>query len=395
MERINNQNRLSGQYDMVVFSHLRWEFVTQRPQHLINRISKGRKVLFVEEPIGFDESNNGTANVIYPTENITVIQPHIDYKNNIREVSQIVNKFIKRLGIKNPILWFYFAHFYPIAKNIRHSLVVYDCMDELSAFKNPLPTLISDERKLLEEADIVFTGGKSIYEAKSKIAKNTYCFPSSVDRKHFEKALDPKTTIPADIKNLKRPIVGYYGVIDERVDQKLLFEISQKMPEVTFLMIGPVVKIDEDELPKGPNIVYVGGKEYEELPNYLKEIDICMMPFAMNESTKFISPTKTLEYMVAHKPIISTPVYDVVRDYSNEVKIVEDAKEFVAAVNYFLNEPEIAKQQRERLQTRVIEQTSWDNTALQMSQLINKALEKPHVPSFRLSTINRRVKIEA
>lgn len=373
-DELNGGISLKKEYDLVVFCHLRWEFVTQRPQHLISRIGKDRKALFVEEPIGFDETNKGTANVIQPSENITVIQPRIPWENMFEEMTPIVREYMQKLNINKPIVWFYSAAFLPMKDKIESSLVVYDCMDELSAFKGASPDLIEKEKELIRSADVVFTGGKSMYESKSKIGNNVHCFPSSVDRKHFEKALDESTEIPEDISSLNKPIVGYYGVIDERIDLDLLDKISSDVPDVTFLMIGPVVKIDESDLPRNPNIVYPGGKKYEELPNYLKFIDICMMPFAMNESTKFISPTKTLEYMVACKPIISTPIYDVVRDYSDVVKIVENSDEFVAAIQYYLNETNDEKQKRQELQKDIIEKTSWDNTANEMMRLMADAL---------------------
>ncbi|MEO6508643.1 MAG: glycosyltransferase [Patescibacteria group bacterium] len=372
---MNKTQILSKNYDMVVFSHLRWEFVIQRPQHIINRMAKNRKILFVEEPIPFDNKNRGTANVIDGGNNITVIQPRIPYEAMVSEGVEVVEEYINDLKLKNPILWFYAPMYSDMLNRIEHSLVVYDCMDELAAFKGAPVELITNEKYLISQADVVFTGGKSLYESKKKLHNNVYCFPSSVDRKHFEKVSKKSTTIPADLATLQHPVVGFYGVIDERIDLTLLDTVSKSLPDISFVMIGPVVKIDEAELPRNPNVHYLGGKSYDELPHYLKGIDIAMMPFAMNQHTKYISPTKTLEFMAALKPIISTPIYDVVRDYKKEVAISSSAKEFVKAIKTYLKETPAQKKIREQLETEIIDRTSWDNTALAMQQIMAEQLE--------------------
>jgi glycosyltransferase involved in cell wall biosynthesis len=244
-------------------------------------------------------------------------------------------------------------------------------MDELSKFKNGSPNLPAYEKQLLQNAHVVFTGGKSLYESKKEMHDNVFCFPSSVDSAHFSKALQKETKIPRDMVTIKHPVIGYYGVIDERLDMDLLKQVSTALPDISFVLIGPVEKIHEKDIATGPNIFFLGKKSYDELPDYLKAFDVTMMPFALNEATRYISPTKTLEYMAALKPIISTPVYDVVRDYSNEVKIVRDVEEFVQAINGYLNENNEERLQREALQKKVIEQTSWDHTVAEMSAIIN------------------------
>jgi len=355
--------------DLVVFSHLRWEFVTQRPQHLVNRIGPGRKVLFVEEPIPSEPGDTSSYKLIKASKNITILQPKIKANNWTFELVPVVQEYLNKNGFNNCIFWFYSADFLPVLA-LDHEITVYDCMDELSAFKGAPKALIEKEKYLLKNSDIVFTGGKSLYESKSKLSDNVHCFPSSVDKKHFESALKKKGLPPHDIRHLKKPIVGYYGVIDERIDMPLIQQMANEAPEVDFVMIGPVVKISEDEIARANNIHYLGGKKYEDLPMYLREFDVAMMPFALNESTKFISPTKTLEYMAANKPIISTAIYDVVRDYSNVVKIVNDSASFVKEINYYLSENKSQKAQREKMQKAIIEKTSWDNTAQSMKKLI-------------------------
>lgn len=347
-------------YDMIVFCHLRWQFVYQRPQHIISRLSKNLKILMVEEPIGFNESNHFTADIQIVNPNLHILQPHVDH---ISEISNVLPKYVANKSIK--IGWFYSAAFMPVLKNLNFDTVVYDCMDELSLFKGAPQSLIDLEKELLEKADIVFTGGKSLYAAKEQLHDNVFCFPSSVDQKHFAQALNGIDVAP-DIANIASPIVGYYGVIDERINLELLKETAEMLPEVSFVMIGPLAKINDQDLPHLSNIYYLGMKTYEELPAYLKAFDIAMMPFALNDATKFISPTKTLEYMAAEKPIISTRIVDVERDYAHCVDIVEDAEEFCnAIINWKLR----GFNKQEEYQT-ILNNTSWQKTAEKMQSII-------------------------
>lgn len=359
---------------IIVFSHLRWNFVTQRPQHLISRLAETRKVLFVEEPIPFEEGEQGTANILQVHQNIVILQPKIDPARLIDELETLVSKHSQYFYPQPPILWFYSAAFHEMSERLNQALVVYDCMDELSAFKGAPQALVDQERVLLKKADLVFTGGKSLFEAKRLLSDEVYCYPSSVDSGHFEKALEEDTAIPTDIEDIPHPIAGYYGVIDERIDYDLLAEVARMNPDLSFVMIGPVVKVAESDLPQAENIYYLGSKPYNELPGYLKAFDIAMMPFALNDSTRFISPTKTLEYLAAEKPVISTPIYDVVRDYSHVLPIAENAREFTAALQSFLEEGPEKKEIRKRKYREILQAVSWDKTVAAMQKNIQELL---------------------
>lgn len=372
-----NTHATSERTNIIVFSHLRWDFVTQRPQHIITRLAETANVFFVEEPIGYEPSEEGTANLIPVHDRITVLQPKIDpaYLLDSLEFLLLQNGSFS----PPPILWFYSAAFHEMTERLPHSLIVYDCMDELSAFKGASPLLVAQEKALLQKADLVFTGGKSLYEAKKQWSDRVYCYPSSVDQAHFEKALDDATVVPDDIKEITKPIVGYYGVIDERIDYTLLEEVARLNPDVSFVMIGPVVKVEAADLPRAANLHYLGGKSYSELPGYLKAFHIAMMPFALNESTRFISPTKTLEYIAANKPVISTPVHDVVRDYANVLPIVGEASAFSVAVRVLLQEEEGPKTLRKSQYEEILAAVSWDKTVASMQQNIREALQDAHL----------------
>jgi UDP-galactopyranose mutase len=269
------------------------------------------------------------------------------------------------------IAWYYTPMMLPFSKHITPDLTVYDAMDELSKFKFAPEHLLSYEQELIDRADIVFTGGSSLFEAKKDRHENVHCFPSSVDRAHFCKARGGLFD-PADQEDLPKPRLGFYGVFDERFDTELLDKVAEMRPSWSFVMVGPVVKISEEDLPKRPNIHYLGPKTYAELPAYLSGWDVALMPFAMNESTQFISPTKTPEYLAGGKPVVSTPVRDVVRHYGQleGVKIASTPEEFVAACDAALelaHSPESGWLAEADL---MLSASSWDTTQARMAGLV-------------------------
>lgn len=366
----------------IVFSHLRWNFVWQRPQHIIERLSKFSKVLFIEEPIGTNGKEG--LNKIEINKNITVLQPLSSTINPVK-LNTWLMPFIENWKSK-PLLWFYSPALVDIIKLLPSSLIVYDCMDELSAFNGASDALVEQERELFTYADIVFTGGKSLYESKREFHNSVYCFPSSVDKSHFSKKM---TGTPPDMTEIPMPRIGYYGVIDERIDYSLLKSLARKMPLVSFVLVGPFAKIDKDGVPREANIFYLGQKKYKELPGYLQNFDVAMMPFALNKATQYISPTKTLEYMAANKPIISTPIYDVERDYSKEVRISKTVDEWQKSIEYYLSEPPLRKIYREILQSNVIERNSWETTVQKMLSILSNTIIEKKNSEFQTSAIKQ------
>lgn len=358
------RSQTSQSYDMVVFCHLRWDFVYQRPQHIISRMSKKMRILLIEEPVGFAPEDENTGNLIVVNDNLHVLQPRT---NSIEEIKNILPQFLPTKNIS--IGWFYSPSFVALLPAFDFDTVIYDCMDELTLFKGAPAELLEQEKFLISNADIIFTGGKSLYESKKQLHKNVHCFPSSVDQEHFAKALNG-VSIPDDIVNIPSPIVGYFGVIDERIDLDLLNDTAKMNPEVSFVMIGPLAKIGENDLPRQNNIHYLGMKSYAVLPNYLKAFSVAMMPFALNDATKFISPTKTLEYIAAGKPIISTAIKDVVRDYSHCVSIVDSPQSFSDAIDALLQSSD--KFSRDADYREILDNTSWNNTVNKMNVLISK-----------------------
>jgi glycosyltransferase involved in cell wall biosynthesis len=374
--------RTSGsttQPDLVCFSHLRWDFVYQRPQHLLTRCALDCRVFFVEEPV----FGNGSMRLDLREREagVQVVVPYLPegLRSEIATTA-VMKEMIRHLflenGIRDYVFWYYTPmaltftnHFYPIA-------AVYDCMDELSAFKGAHSRLPDLEEQLFQRVDLVFTGGLSLYEAKQNAHTSVHFFPSSIDVSHFGKAR-ALTTNPPDQAIIPNPRLGFFGVIDERFDIELLDALARRRPGWHFVMIGPVVKIHPESLPKHPNIHYLGPKKYGELPDYLAAWDIALLLFARNESTRFISPTKTPEYLAAGKPVISTSIRDVVRPYGELglVKIADNASEFIRAAEKMLSN----SQENTEWLTKVddfLADMSWDKTWAQMSALINEVVTK-------------------
>lgn len=365
--------------DLVCLSHLRWNFVYQRPQHLLGRCAKNRRVFFVEEPV-FSSDTDWRLDVSIHETGVWIIVPHLS-KGIGEETAQtaqqaMLDDLFQAAEISQYILWYYTPMAVSFTNHLKPLAVVYDCMDELSAFHGAHPELKANETQLLKRANVVFTGGHSLYEAKQHQHPNIHAFPSSIEKEHFATARNLSEE-PADQKDIPHPRLGFFGVIDERMDLELLRGIAEAKPDWHLVIIGPVVKIDPATLPTNPNIHYLGGKSYQELPGYLGGWDIAMLPFAINESTKFISPTKTPEYLAAGKPVISTPIRDVVRPYGDNglVRIASNVAEFVAAAEEIMGETSEARAKWLSEVDAFLADNSWDNTWGEMLRLIESAIE--------------------
>ena len=356
---------------IVVFSHLRWDFVFQRPQHLLSRLAQHYPVLFVEEPVYDDGAPFMERSS--PAPNVTVCRAHTNIHANgfHDEQLRLLQPMVAQLAPpgEDVVAWFYTPMALPLLQALQPSLVVYDCMDELASFKNPPKQLLQRESALLNIADLVFAGGPSLYEAKKNRHPNVHCFSSSVDVAHFRQALDRGRVHPQQA-DIPHPRLGFYGVLDERFDPELVGEVADAHPEWQVVLAGPVVKIDPERLPRRDNVHYLGQQPYAALPDLLAGWDVCLMPFAINEATKFISPTKVLEYMAAQLPNVSTPIADVANPYGHVVAIASGAREFTAACEAALAHS--AEQRRHMVEAMqaVVAATSWDNTARRMLELL-------------------------
>ncbi|MDP8911173.1 MAG: glycosyltransferase [Actinomycetota bacterium] len=354
--------------ELVVVSHLRWVYVWQRPQQLISRIGRGRRTWFVEEP---------WATVVGPPTLRTEEQPpvtrvwldvhgepqwHVPFDDPRAE--GYVEDLLELLGLSpGRTVWLYTPMALHIAHALEPALLVYDVMDDLAAFAKAPPELAERHRQVLEEADVVFTGGRSLHRAVSAVRPDAHLFPSGVDARHYAAARRRK-------RDSGRPVAGYVGVIDERLDLELIATLAAALPAWEIRMVGPVIeKIDRESVPRAPNIVYLGKQPYERLPELMAEFDVALMPFALNEATRSINPTKTLEYLAAGLPVVSTRVPDVVADYADFVTLADDGEAFAAACQQAIAED--AGERAERVQP-LLDRLDWDAIAARMEAILRE-----------------------
>ena len=369
---------IASDYALLCFSHLRWQFVFQRPQHLMSRFARQRRTIFWEEPEAALAGSEPALGVRTCAETgVVVVTPSLpeDMTEEQREpaLKDLLDGFLA--AEKGPFIrWYYTPMMLPFSRQVESVCTIYDCMDELANFRFAPPRLLPLEQELLDSADLVFTGGFSLYEAKKSRHPAVHPFPSSVDRAHFAQARG-ELEEPVDQKLSSRPRFGFYGVVDERMDLELIARVADAHPDWSLIIVGPVVKIDTAELPVRANIHYLGGKKYEELPAYLGGWDVALMPFAINDSTKFISPTTTPEYLAGGRPVVSTPITDVIRHYGDldGVFIAGRPEDFVAACEQALalsREGEWLSQVDLKLAN-----LSWDITFARMSGLIAETID--------------------
>ncbi|NDJ22055.1 UDP-galactopyranose mutase [Nostoc sp. B(2019)] len=375
-KKVQSTENFKDTPDIVCLSHLRWNFVYQRPQHLLSRCAQGKRVFFIEEPI-FSEEPLARLDINKDSNGVVVVVPHLPQglseEARNADLQVLIDGLFAEHNINKYICWYYTPMAIAFTRHLQPQAVVYDCMDELSAFQGASPTLKNYEAELFSRADLVFTGGQSLYESKVNQHPNVYAFPSSVDVAHFGQARNLQE--PADQAHIPHPRLGFFGVIDERMDIELLAGIAQARPDWHLVIIGPVVKIDPATLPQHENIHYLGGRDYKQLPAYLAGWDLAMLPFARNESTRFISPTKTPEYLAAGRPVVSTSIRDVVRPYgeSKLVRIADTVDEFVNAAEQAMQEDTQASEWLSRVDV-FLEKISWDRTWASMMKLIDSAI---------------------
>jgi glycosyltransferase involved in cell wall biosynthesis len=363
--------------DVLCLSHLRWDFVYQRPNHLMSRASSDHRVFFVEEP------RFGT--VARPTlelarrKAVTVVVPHLpdgwEGEAATRGLRMLIDELVDREFIDHPILWYYTPISLPWTRHIAASITVFDSMDDLSVFAGAPTGLRHLEAELLQRSDLVFTGGVQLQKRMADRHPAAHCFPSGVDVAHFGKARAVQPD-PADQASMPRPRIGYAGVLDERIDLSLISDLAVQRPDWQIVLLGPVAKIDPATVPSGPNIHRLGLKAYEELPRYLSSWDVGWMPFARNDATRAISPTKTPEYLAAGLPVVSTSIADVIDPYERNglVAIADDVDTTIEAIQRALASD--VAEDRKRADA-FLSSRSWDAAWAAMQGLIDAALREP------------------
>jgi glycosyltransferase involved in cell wall biosynthesis len=368
---------------IIVHSHLRWDGVWQRPQQFLSRLSKTHPVLFVEEPVPVGDETTPETQLFQSEKhpNVFIARPLlpgwlINYRVNV----DYWHKKTIRDALSNwdgaqfqpAIHWFYD----PMAATLLEAgeeaaAIVYDCMDELSQFRGAPKELLQREDCLLQMADVVFVGGPKLFCRKRVQNSNCYCYGCGVEFDHFSKARAPLTAIPPEMERLQGPILGFFGVVDERMDYELIHQVARAHPEWNIVIIGPHMKVDPANFPKNANIFFLGARKYDDLPAYAKSFAVCLMPFALNEATEFINPTKALEYMATGRPIVSTAIEDVVAQFSEVVEIARSPAEFIAGC-----ERAVAGIKPARLHAAIelARSNSWDRIVEELEMHLHEAI---------------------
>jgi UDP-galactopyranose mutase len=364
--------------DILAFSHLRWDFVFQRPQHLMQRFARQQRVFFIEEPVHYE---GPLKNVVEQDKTgVWRVRPHLPsdrIDETVELLGGLLHELVGEYAIDHYLSWYYTPMAIPFTRGLRPRLVVYDCMDELSAFNGASKKMKAYEAALLRIADLVFTGGHSLYESKINAHPAVHAFPSSIDASHFGQARTAQDD-PPDQSGIPHPRLGFFGVIDERLDLDLLSALAETRPDWHLVMIGPTAKVDRDKLPSAPNIHYLGQKDYTELPAYLSGWDVGLLPFALNEATRFISPTKTPEYLAGGCPVVSTPITDVVRPYGHAglARIADGPDRFIQAVEQLLAMDEPSRRDWLERVDGFLSGMSWDGTWQKMYTLMEAAYNR-------------------
>jgi glycosyltransferase involved in cell wall biosynthesis len=365
----------------IVHSHLRWDFVWQRPQQIFSRLAPNHRVLFIEEPV--ETGGADTLQLSEPHPNVVRAVPMLNGASRMSVERQhelflpLLDQALKtdaRLANRfhTFVQWFYSPMPAPcVLGKLPAAAVVYDCMDELANFRYAPADIGERERLLLGRAQVVFTGGYSLFQAKRQHHDNVHFYGCGVDAVHFGRARRQDVSVPDDIASLRRPVLGYFGVIDERLDYELIARLATSFPDASIVMVGPLAKVHAEQLPQHSNIRWLGQRAYADLPALVKGFDVCLMPFAMNEATRYINPTKTLEYMAAGKPIVSSAVPDVVRNFTPTVAVAHSHEQFVEHIVNALRRPERARIEDGIAQA---EAASWEAIVASMRGHILQAL---------------------
>jgi hypothetical protein len=366
---------------LLFLAHLKWHHVWQRPQQLMTRFARRYRVIYVDPPALLEEIKEPELHEFGFDQGVQVLQPR--FPADVGERSDtywrmwlgMLPSVLRQAG-SHIVLWVSSPYVDQLLEHAKPhiQLAVYDCMDDLASFKDGGAEMRVLEEHLLGLVDLVFTGGHSMYQARKDRHPRVHCFPSGVDIEHYQQVQRTETPIATQIASIPHPQLGYFGVLDERIDWELIREVAARKPEWHWVLVGPTAKVEPEALPKASNIHYLGKQAYSDLPGFLKGFDIATMPFALNEATRFISPTKTLEYLAGDKWVISTSVPDVVAFYSEIVAIADGADAWIATIEASLAAPTGELQARLERARPVLEASTWDAIAARMADLVDEQL---------------------
>ena len=363
----------------------------QRPQQIAVRLAKSYSILYFWPRYASDLARRrGNSQQVEPESALSVrlVSPLLlpferaipaACRTNLGTVKSIISHRLWAEGFATaPILWFYAPRFAPLLDSLEHSAVVYDIMDEHSAFSFARRDMRELEARLLRDADLVFAGTNTLAERKREFAPQVRYLPCGVEFEHFSAAAAKNLHVPPVLSGVSGPVIGYFGAVDDRLDFDMLLAAAMRHPDWTILLAGPwLATKSRAEVQSQPNILMPGLVPYAELPAYLARFDVAVLPFVLNELTMHIHPTKVLEYLASRTPVVSTPIPDVVKFYSGIVKIASTPDEFIAAVENLLNTPDADAVERGYQMARA---SSWDALVESMRVDLEKAVGKHKTP---------------
>ncbi|MCK9687876.1 glycosyltransferase [Scleromatobacter humisilvae] len=376
---------------LIVFSHVRWSFVHQRPQHLLTRLAAWFDVHVVEEPV-FADAEPALMSATHQN-GVEVLTPRTKefasgfHDSQLAALRPLIADFMASRGLQEPLVWLTTPLALPLVADLEPRAVVYDCMDDVASPRVALPGLAARDKALMALADIVLTGGPSLHESRQGQHSNLHCLPGAVDAAHFAPEHldgdDVESSVAAELhRGMPRPRLGFFGVVDERLDAELVAAIADRRPGWQVVIVGPVVGRDPAALPRRPNLRWAGLQRHEALPHLMSHWDVCLLPFARSEATRLLHPSQTLEYLAGGKPVVGTPVPDLVSLHADVVRIAEDADGFVAAIDDLLAEPAPARAEWRARARALVDARSWDRNAdIVAAMLLEFAPSAPALPT--------------
>lgn len=367
---------------LLVFSHLRWGFACQRPQQLLSRLAGRWRVVVVEEPRHAPGAMR--LEIFEAAPHLTVLTPHTPVDAEGFQDSQtaalkwLLRQYVDARGLHLDAIWLTTPMALPLANAMGADCLVYDCMEEPSAGSSTPMLVRQREAALMHQAALVLAGGPALFKVRKSLHTHAHCLPSGVDMAHFSpvklKPTGPLVRRAHELQSgLPRQRLGFAGIIDARLDLNIITALAESHPGWSLIMVGPIVGLDAARLPRRPNIHWLGPQSYELLPYLMAGWDLAMMPFVLDESTRFLNPVQALESMAAGLPVVGTPLLDVQALYFPTVTIASP-EGFVAACEDVLAEGTLERCARLVDIARRAVRHSWEDTADTVHELLEEAL---------------------
>ncbi len=354
-----------------------WGFMFQRPQQLMTLFSEDFKIGYINPPVtskpalSYEEVIRKYTDIINP--NLIVLKPRIpkilNHSAASRYYVELLKNFSLEFGFKDIILWICLPQFEYLCGQLDEKLVIYDCQDDYASFSWTPDTTREYDQRLTEKADIVITVSGPMQKTKKKINPLSFLVPNGCDLQHFNSATKI-LGIPTDILNIRKPRVGFVGAVCEWIDFRLITELAEKEPDWSIVMVGPVRR--NIKPPHLPNTHYLGLKRYHILPNYIRQFDVCSIPFDQNSTiSKNSCPIKLFEYMASGKPVVSTNL-PAVNFAKRVIEIAADSEDFHCKVNRLLKETSFDAAQRQAKQISLARANTWWTRYKTIGYIMNK-----------------------